>query len=129
MEECSGCVAGFDCVGYGNRLGGWGGGVFCVAAGAEEYDAVADFVVVEVSGAGGDDCTFGFSAEDFGFGGLVEAGSEISGRGVCVSWRGCVGAWWMLWNSRVDVIDSYEIVLDEDFAFFRLWNGDIGSVI
>lgn len=32
-------------------------------------------------------------------------------------------------NVRVDVIDANELVLDEYFAFFGLWHGDIGFVL
>lgn len=48
---------------------------------------------------------------------------------VVVRCRGEFSSCALLGNSRVDVVDSYEIVLDEDFVFFGRWDGEISSVI
>ena len=88
LEESSGCDTGLQ--------GRWDGVCFCcgsatvfrVGGGAEPDNTVTRFEVVELTRAGGYDCSFCFAAEDFGFGRGVEAGAEIA---VEFTVSGCFG--------------------------------------
>lgn len=59
-------------------FGGRGARVFGVGGQPEPDDAVPGFEVIQFAGPGGHDGTFSFAAEDFGFGGRVEAGAKIA---------------------------------------------------
>ena len=65
----------------GGDLDGFVGGadgVLGVGACSHPDDAFAGHEGVGVAGTGGDDATFGFAAENFGFGRGVEAGAEVA---------------------------------------------------
>lgn len=69
---------------------GGAGGVLGVGSCRHPHDTVAGHEGGDVAGTGGDDFAFGFAAEDFGFGGGVEAGAEVASRDLsAASWSKC----------------------------------------
>jgi hypothetical protein len=128
LQERSGCDARLKVGGDRVDFGCGDGGVLGVGGGPEPADAVTGFVVVEVAGSGRHDGAFAFAAEDFGFRGGVESGTEIATKGMSISaWevRKKIGRG----DIRVDVVDANEIVLDQDLAFFWGRNWEVSPIL
>ena len=101
------------------------GSEFCIGGWREEDDPIVDFQIIHFTRACGDDGSFCVAAEDFRLRGWVESRADVAAPELIsanVHGKGGRGV------LRVDVVDTNELVLHKDLAFFWGRNGQVGSV-